>query len=98
IAYAEGAGMDTDKACLDGTREEIQREVIDWIDDADPSAPSILWLSGPAGTGKSAIAHSIACAMKDSGALGSCFCFKKGDVNRYTKMLPTISCDLAGRD
>ncbi|KIL56156.1 hypothetical protein M378DRAFT_89741, partial [Amanita muscaria Koide BX008] len=96
--YAEGAGLDTTKACLDGTREEILHETIDWIDDTDPNAPRIIWLSGSAGTGKSAIAHTIARIMKDSGALGSCFCFEKGDIKRYAKLFPTISCDLASRD
>ncbi|KIL54614.1 hypothetical protein M378DRAFT_47470, partial [Amanita muscaria Koide BX008] len=98
IEYAKGAGLDTTKACLDGTRQEILGETIDWINDTDPNVPSILWLSGSAGTGKSAIAQTIAHAMKDSGALGSCFCFEKGDVKRYTKLFSTISRDLAGRD
>ncbi|KIL62156.1 hypothetical protein M378DRAFT_1056075, partial [Amanita muscaria Koide BX008] len=98
IEYAKGAGLDTTKACLDGTRQAILGEAIDWINDTDPNAPRILWLFGSAGTGKSAIAHTIARAMKDSGALGSCFCFEKGDVKRYTKLFSTISRDLAGRD
>ncbi|KIL55933.1 hypothetical protein M378DRAFT_551027 [Amanita muscaria Koide BX008] len=95
IEYAKGAGLDTTKACLDGTRQEILRETIDWIDDADLNAPRIFWISGPAGTGKSAIAHTISRYMKDSGALGSCFCFKKSFVNRYSKLFSTISRDLA---
>ncbi|KIL57180.1 hypothetical protein M378DRAFT_400065 [Amanita muscaria Koide BX008] len=95
ISYAEGAGLDTNKVCLDGTREEVLHEVINWIDDADPNAPRILWLFGTACTGKSAIAHTIARAMKESGALGSCFCFENGDVKRHTKLFSTISRDLA---
>ncbi|KAM6493687.1 hypothetical protein JOM56_010048, partial [Amanita muscaria] len=95
IEYAKGADLNTTKACLDGTRQEILREIIDWIDDTDPNVPHIRWLSGTAGTGKSAIAHAIAHYMKESGALGSCFCFNKSFVNRYTKLFSTISRDLA---
>ncbi|KIL54896.1 hypothetical protein M378DRAFT_46629, partial [Amanita muscaria Koide BX008] len=95
ISYAEGAGLDTNKVCLDGTREEVLHEVINWIDDADPNAPRIFWLFGTACTGKSAIAHTIARAMKESGALGSCFCFEHGDVKRHAKLFSTISHDLA---
>ncbi|KIL65683.1 hypothetical protein M378DRAFT_10566 [Amanita muscaria Koide BX008] len=98
IAYAEREGLNDTKACLDGTREEILGEVIDWFNNPDTNTPRILWLSGRAGTGKSAIAHTIARALKDAGALGSCFRFEKGDVNRYMKLFTTISRDLAGRD
>ncbi|KIL61187.1 hypothetical protein M378DRAFT_82839, partial [Amanita muscaria Koide BX008] len=98
VAYAEGAGLNTTKSCLEGTREEILHHVVDWMDNPDINAPRILWLFGAAGTGKSAIAHTIARCMKDAGALASCFCFEKGDVKRYTKLFTTISRDLAGRD
>jgi len=30
MAYAEGAGLDTTKQCLDGTRVEILKEIVDW--------------------------------------------------------------------
>ncbi|KIL61188.1 hypothetical protein M378DRAFT_82781, partial [Amanita muscaria Koide BX008] len=98
VAYAEGAGLNTTKSCLEGTREEILHHVVDWMDNPDINAPRILWLFGAAGTGKSAIAHTIARCMKDAGALASCFCFEKGDVKRYTKLFTTISRDLAGQN
>ncbi|KIL55742.1 hypothetical protein M378DRAFT_90412 [Amanita muscaria Koide BX008] len=98
VAYAKAAGLNTTKACLEGTREEILHDVVDWMDNPDINAARILWLFGAAGTGKSAIAHTIARCMKDAGALASCFCFEKGDVKRYTKLFTTISRDLAGRD
>ncbi|KIL61834.1 hypothetical protein M378DRAFT_82103, partial [Amanita muscaria Koide BX008] len=98
IAYAKGAGMDTTKACLDGTRGEILKEIIEWVDNPDANAPSILWLSGVAGTGKSAIAHTVARWMKDCGSLGSCFCFKKGDDKRSFELFSTIARDLVSHD
>ncbi|KIL64088.1 hypothetical protein M378DRAFT_43555, partial [Amanita muscaria Koide BX008] len=62
--------------CLEGTRTEILDEIKGWVTTTDATAPQVLWLSGPAGTGKSAIAHSVArWWMEDSGGIGSCFCF-----------------------
>ena len=50
--------------------------------------------------GKSAIAHTIALWFKNSGGLGSCFCFARDRQaeRREEKMLTTISRDLADCD
>ncbi|KIL57375.1 hypothetical protein M378DRAFT_16287 [Amanita muscaria Koide BX008] len=58
ISYADGAGIDTTKACLEGTGTEILDEIKGWVTTTHANALQVLWLSGPAGTGKSAIAHS----------------------------------------
>ena len=99
MTYARDTGHDM-KKCLDGTRTEILREIIDWIHDPDDNAPWIFWLHGQAGKGKSAIAHTIALWFKNSGGLGSCFCFARDRQaeRREEKMLPTISRDLADCD
>ncbi|KAG6327063.1 hypothetical protein ID866_12026, partial [Astraeus odoratus] len=60
MSYAEGAGLNTSKQCLEGTRTEILGEIVDWIHSRDPNVPRVLWLSGQAGKGKSAIAHTVA--------------------------------------
>ena len=100
IAYASGAGLNTTKKCLDGTRREILQEIVDWIHDPDVNAPRIFWLHGQAGRGKSAIAHTIALWFKNVGGLGSCFCFARDrqTERRHEKMLSTIARDLANRD
>ena len=100
MAYASGAGLNTTKKCLDGTRGEILQEIVDWIHDPDVNAPRIFWLHGQAGRGKSAIAHTIALWFKDVGGLGSCFCFARDRQTdrRHEKMLSTIARDLANRD
>ncbi|KIK14898.1 hypothetical protein PISMIDRAFT_342730 [Pisolithus microcarpus 441] len=100
MAYAGGAGLNTTKKCLDGTRTEILRDIMKWINDPDLAAPRILWLHGQAGRGKSAIAHTIASWVKDVGGLGSCFCFARDrqTEHREEKILTTIARDLAGRD
>ncbi|KIK11277.1 hypothetical protein PISMIDRAFT_508624, partial [Pisolithus microcarpus 441] len=98
MAYAGGAGLNTMKKCLESTRREILEDIINWINDASPDAPCILWLHGQAGRGKSAIAHTVASWFKDMGGLGSCFCFARGrqGEHREEKMLTTIARDLAG--
>ncbi|KIK20401.1 hypothetical protein PISMIDRAFT_12997 [Pisolithus microcarpus 441] len=100
MAYAKGAGVNTTKKCLEGTRKEIIKEIISWITDPDVDAPRILWLHGQAGRGKSAIAHTIALWIKDVGGLGSCFCFARDREaeRREEKILTTIARDLADRD
>ncbi|KAI6131088.1 hypothetical protein EDD16DRAFT_962365 [Pisolithus croceorrhizus] len=100
MAYSGGAGLNTTKKCLDGTRTEILLDIMNWINDPAFDAPRILWLHGQAGRGKSAIAHTIASWVKDVGGLGSCFCFARDrqTERREEKILTTIARDLAGRD
>jgi hypothetical protein len=60
----------------------------------------VLWLSGPAGKGKSAIAHTIAKWYEDAGGLGSCYSFdrQREADRRHEKIFSTIARDLADRD
>ncbi|KIL65494.1 hypothetical protein M378DRAFT_10853 [Amanita muscaria Koide BX008] len=98
IPYADGAGIDSTKACLEGTRIEILDEIKGWVTTTDANTPQVLWLSGPAGTGKSAIAHSVArWWMEENGGIGSCFCFNRQATTRHERLFPTIALDLAAR-
>ena len=100
MAYANGAGLNTTKKCLDGTRGEILQEIVDWIHDPDINVPRIFWLHGQAGRGKSAIAHTIGLWSQNVGGLGSCFCFARDRETdcQHEKMLSTIARDLANCD
>ncbi|KAG2343552.1 WD40 repeat-like protein [Suillus weaverae] len=100
MAYAEGAGLDTGKLCLPGTRTEIISEIMDWVNSTGDDVQRVLWLSGPAGKGKSAIAHTIANWFNDVGGLGSCYCFdhQRDADRRHEKIFSTIARDLADRD
>jgi hypothetical protein len=88
------------KQCLPGTRTEILSQITDWINGSGDAAKRVLWLSGPAGTGKSAIAHTIAKWFNEMGVLGSCFCFDKTQEaeKHHEKVFSTIARDLADRD
>ena len=97
LAYADGAGLDTSKLCLEGTRVDLLESIIDWINGSELDSTQILWLYGQAGKGKSAIAHTIASWFKDLGLLGSCFCFTHGQQadHHHEKIFATIAHDLA---
>ncbi|PPQ94143.1 hypothetical protein CVT25_007981 [Psilocybe cyanescens] len=85
--------------CHPGTREKIISAIIGWVYDPTPKKRA-LWLNGPAGAGKSAIAHSIAVLLQeisdDSKYAGSFF-FAKDVIGRGdgTKLFPTIAYQLA---
>ena len=100
LACAGRVGLNKEKTCLDGTRTEILKEVVDWINNTDATAPRIFWLHGQAGKGKSAIAHTIALQAENLGLLGSCFCFTRVRQHEglHMKLFPTVARDLADRD
>ncbi|KAG1722648.1 uncharacterized protein EDB91DRAFT_1082712, partial [Suillus paluster] len=97
---ADGAGFNTSKRCLPGTREDILSEIKSWICSTEKDVPSIFWLSGTAGKGKSAIAHTIANWSSEQGGLGAFFCFDRtrGADFRHEKIFTTIARDLARCD
>ena len=100
MVYADGAGRDTSKHCLPGTREDILSDIKNWIDNTEEDVQRILWLSGTAGKGKSAIAHTIASWFHERGGLGAFFCFdrtREAD-RRHEKIFTTVARDLADRD
>ncbi|KAG6326744.1 hypothetical protein ID866_12344, partial [Astraeus odoratus] len=92
--------MNTAKACLVGTRGEILTEIVNWIGSTNVDVPRVFWLSGLAGQGKSAIAHTVAAWFRDLGGLCACFCFardRKAD-RLHEKIFITIARDLADCD
>ncbi|KAF8198318.1 hypothetical protein K438DRAFT_704626 [Mycena galopus ATCC 62051] len=74
----------------DFTRHSIYEE------DNGPSSP-ILWLSGPAGSGKSAVAQSVCQKLQEEGRLGGSFFFKRGHPSRGSarRLFSTIAYQLA---
>ena len=99
MPYVRGAGMDTRKTCLEGTRNEILNEITAWINNTEDNT-RVFWLHGNAGTGKSSIAHTIAYRFKKIGRLGSCYCLNRNEIaeQRDKNIFTTIARDLADRD
>jgi hypothetical protein len=82
------------QGCLPGTREKLLNEIMDWFAD---DGPSVYWLRGLAGTGKTAIARSVADLAEQQGLLGASFFFSRTDTARQRAgaVLPTIAYQLA---
>ena len=100
MPYACGARFEWEKGCLPGTRESFLREICDVLNNSDEDAPRVCLLTGVAGSGKSAVAHSIARLYYEQKRLGSSYCFASTDVaNRNPKNLfSTIARDLSDHD
>ncbi|KAG2130622.1 uncharacterized protein EDB93DRAFT_77612 [Suillus bovinus] len=60
--------------CLGGTRTKIIEEIETTL---DATNRTLIWLSGSPGTGKSAIAHTIASRLKDKSRLAGTFFFSR---------------------
>jgi Mrp family chromosome partitioning ATPase len=97
IPYAAGARFNPDKGCLPGTRKQIIEEIIQWVNSPNGEhAHRVYFLSGVAGSGKSAIAHTIAQHFDQLGRLGSSFCFDRSGLFR-SNVVAASRCSSLGR-
>ncbi|KAF5329680.1 hypothetical protein D9619_009204 [Psilocybe cf. subviscida] len=81
-AILNAGGRADEVRCYPGTREEVIGLVERWMDGKDGSAPNMMWLSGPAGAGKSAIVQTIAERCKNRRVQVASFFFFRGDPTR----------------
>ncbi|KAF5393606.1 hypothetical protein D9757_000021 [Collybiopsis confluens] len=97
LKHITNAHVRTEKVCLENTRVNIIREISQWMLKVDENNPAqICILYGAAGTGKSAICHTIGKRVLDSGELGAFFCFDRNFLVERTpvRALHTIAYDL----
>jgi len=82
--------------CLPGTRREVLEQIETWVK-AGSDGTSILWLHGPAGAGKSAIAQTVAetCAGRDELAASFFFARSVASRNALKHVFPTIAVQIA---
>jgi hypothetical protein len=97
LPYAKGASWDPDKACLPGTRKALLERIENWSFPTDSAGTAeIFWLTGVAGSGKSAIAHSVAQLCSRRQLPLSCFFFVDISGIKDPKILfSTIAYDLS---
>ena len=97
MPYAFGTRFEQEKGCLPGTRETFLQEICDIFNNLDERAPRVCLVTGVAGSGKSAVAHTIARLYDEQKRLGSSYFFVSTDVtNRNPKNLfTTIARDLS---
>ena len=62
--------------CTEGTRVDIIEQIMEWAKETDPvKAPSVYWLNGLAGLGKTTIAYTICELLEKAGVpFASFFC------------------------
>ena len=77
--------------CHPHTREAVLMKIEDWVKDAH-KVSLFLWLYGPAGTGKSAIAQTIAELLESLELLAAAFFFSRNAAGRNdkTSLIPTL--------
>ena len=83
-AFHNAADRHDSPKCHPNTRVAVLQKIIDWILGRDPLTRNALiaWLHGPAGSGKSAIAQSIAEWCYEQGILVASFFFSRFDSTR----------------
>jgi len=81
--------------CLQDTRVELRKQIMDWCD--DPNSKCIFWLNGMAGTGKSTISRTIARELAEKKRLAASFFFTRGkkDISHSRMFFTTIAAQLA---
>ena len=82
--------------CHQDTRKAVIEDIKSWVLD-DSKDSLILWISAPAGSGKSAILQKIAELFQDSGGLAASFFFSRTAAQRQTegRLIATIAAQLA---
>ncbi|KZT31837.1 hypothetical protein SISSUDRAFT_1067423 [Sistotremastrum suecicum HHB10207 ss-3] len=98
LQYVGDASFLPEEACLPGTRTEIIETIIQWVIQPDQSdGASLFWLKGFAGSGKSAVAHTIAHRFHSGKRLGSSYIFDESHAaeRRADTIFSKISRDLA---
>jgi len=103
LPYVEAASWDSSLVCHHETRKDILDDIMGFLTAADDaSALRIFLLTGVAGCGKTAIAHTVAkmCAQSNDTTLGSSFFFSSegGERRRPDKLFSTVARDICGRD
>ena len=84
--------------CTPGTRTSILADIYHWATDPSSDIPSICWLTGEAGSGKSTIAYTVAQYFDDDENIlgGNFFCSRQFEETRQQRnIIPSIVYQLA---
>ncbi|KAF7982537.1 hypothetical protein HWV62_28166 [Athelia sp. TMB] len=97
LSYAEGASWDPKFSCLPGTRKSVLSFVKMWS--RSFSSQNVFWVKGVAGSGKTAISHTVAEMLHRVGLLASSFFFNRDVASRNSPqmLITTIARDIANR-
>ncbi|KAF7349087.1 putative nwd2 protein [Mycena venus] len=92
----EKSDTDSDES-IDEVETDSDESIDEMETDSEDVEPSILWVHGPAGAGKSAIMTTLAQRLEDERRLGGAFFFKRGHPTRGNAkfLFGTIALQLA---
>lgn len=83
--------------CHPGTRMELRGEIYDWLTDENREH-NMMWLFGPAGVGKSAIAQTVGEFAEELGIFGAAIFFSRGrKIDSSSFFVTSIAHQLAGQ-
>jgi hypothetical protein len=95
LSCSKSASWDSGRACLHGTHRDVVSDIISWTTDMTEAGQSRLYLlRGPAGCGKSSIAHSIAHIFDQQKRLGAAV-FPDGCVDQQMMNSQTVGSTIA---
>ncbi|KAH7096315.1 hypothetical protein BKA62DRAFT_662904, partial [Auriculariales sp. MPI-PUGE-AT-0066] len=88
-------GRDAPSGCMEDTREQLLRDIIEWVN--NPTGPCVFWLSGLAGTGKTAVTRSVADRLAQAGIIVVSFFISRhsGRRNSLYDIVHTLAFELA---
>ena len=100
LPYASNAPFNAyyrqhDSDCLPGTQKTVLEKIYEWIEGDEKSC--IFWLNGWPGTGKSAIARTVARCYHAGGHLAASFFFVRGggECSQASLFVTSIARQLA---
>jgi len=95
-ALHDSADRSNPPKCHPDTRTAVLNDIVSWVQ-LDGRETDILWLHGPVGVGKTAIAQTIAEICQDNGELAAAFFFSRGkvDCNNERLLIPTFAYQIA---
>lgn len=99
MQYVGDASYLPEKACFPGTRADIIDTISRWaVRPIQPGGASLFWLKGFAGSGKSAIAHTMANLFSSGKRLGATYIFDESHATerRADTVFSKIARDLVG--
>jgi hypothetical protein len=82
--------------CCPGTRDQHITDITDWAAGVNSDQTQhLLWMWGPAGVGKSALAQTCAEKVKEMGNLGAAFFFSINGRNNHRSFFVTLAYQLS---
>lgn len=95
-AEVDPSTQDPPPRCHPETRKELRERITSWVMNVMSRDWDMMWLTGPAGVGKSTVAQTIAKHCQGIGRLGASFFFLRlNDRTDPSTVIPTFAYRLA---